>query len=100
MFVRVSGVQVSGLERLRALFYKPSDRFVLVNGRRFRLVEGTAGDGLPLLASPGYDYSQPYSFAAGAKTIAVQKQGQGATRSRPIRFDFYVQRFSERVQPR
>jgi hypothetical protein len=98
VFVRIQGVNVSGFERLRAAFYKPAERFVTLNDSRFRLVEGTASDGLPLLASAGYDYSVPFNFAPGANTISVSKQGQSATGKQPITFAFYVQPFSQPAQ--
>jgi hypothetical protein len=95
VFVRIKGASVSGLERLRALLFKPHQRFVAINGRPFRLVEGTAADGLPLRATAGYDYSPPFNFAPDARTIAVWKQGQPATGGQPVTFEFYSLSFSD-----
>jgi hypothetical protein len=46
LFVRVSGVAVGGLERLRSLAYKAHERRVTFDGeRKHRLVPGTAANG-------------------------------------------------------
>lgn len=73
---RLSGAGVGGLERLRALLYRARLRFVTVNGRQsFRLVPGTAGDGLLLDAAPGADFPAPFALSPGARTIAVSGAG-------------------------
>jgi hypothetical protein len=98
VYVRINGVGIGGLERLRAFLFKPSERFIVLNGFEFRLVAGTAADGLPLQASRGMDYPSPFNMAVGAKTIAVRKAGQGPTGGKPITFAFYVQEFGARAR--
>ncbi len=93
VFVRISGVDIGGLERIRALLFKPQERFIILNGNSFRLVPGTAADGLPLDASRGFDYPPPFNLAPGAKTIAVVKLGSGPTGGKPIAFSFYAEEF-------
>ncbi|MBV9838067.1 MAG: hypothetical protein JO156_08110, partial [Solirubrobacterales bacterium] len=74
--VRVEGLGVGGFERLKALFWKPAMRLVSLNGKTpNRLVGATAGDGLPLRASPGVDLPAPFGIVPGATTIAVAKGG-------------------------
>ena len=89
VFVKVSGVQPSGLERLVALLYKPASRSVIVNGAPHRLVSETAGDGLPLRAAPGLDYPPPFNVAAGIQTIAVTKGSGAQSGGSPLTFTFY-----------
>ncbi len=95
VFVRIDGVDIGGLEQIRSLLFKPKERFVELNGASFyRLVPGTAADGLPLTASPGIDYPAPFNMTVGAKTIAVAKQGSGPSGGAPITFSFYAERFA------
>jgi hypothetical protein len=91
VFVRIGGVAPSGFERLEALLYKPAIRVVLLEGSSFRLVEGTATDGLVLRASAGVDFKSPYEVAPNTSTIAVGKAGQHGHGGEPITFSFYSQ---------
>jgi uncharacterized membrane protein len=75
VIVHIAGVQVGGLERLRAFFYKARERFVSIDGVSHRLVAGTAGDGLVLRAPAGVDFSPPFAVAPNAPSIAVTLQG-------------------------
>lgn len=88
----VHGVGVGGLESLEAFFYKPAKRYVQLNGNvPQRLVPGTATDGLPLQAPPSADYPTPFNIAAGARTIAVRKDGTNSSHRQPITFTFCAQ---------
>lgn len=70
-YARVAGVDVAGLEQLRTLLYRARDRFLVVNrGIAYRLVPGTADDGLVMDAAPGIDYPAPFALAPQARTIA------------------------------
>ena len=89
VFVKVSGVQPSGLERVVALLYKPATRGVILNGAPHRLVGGTAGDGLPLRMAPGLDYPAPFNVAFGAQTIAVTKGSGAQSGGSQLTFTFY-----------
>ncbi len=92
VFVRISGVGVGGLESLESLFYKPAERYLVVNGvRAWRLVAGTAGDGLPLRAAAGVDFPPPFNISPQAKMIAVTKRGQAPTGGKPITYNFYTE---------
>lgn len=93
VYVRIDGVDVGGLEKLRSFFFKPNQREVVLGGFPHRLIEGTAADGLPLRAAPGVDFPPPESFAPNTTTIAVLKDGQSPTGEHPITYSFYSQAF-------
>jgi hypothetical protein len=99
VFVRISGVAVGGLERLRALLYKPVERVVLLDGASHRLIEGTATDGLLLRAPVGVDFTAPFNLASNRSTIAVGKTGQGAGDGQPITFSFFAQSVNAGPRP-
>jgi hypothetical protein len=88
VMVRIGGVQVGGLERLRTLVYKARERFVLIDGVSHRLVPGTAGDGLVLRAPAGVDFSPPFAVAPNATSISVELQGRQPG-GHPITYSFY-----------
>jgi hypothetical protein len=92
VFVRIGGVGIAGLERIVGLFWKPSIRYITLNGVRHRLVGGTASDGLPLRASAGLDYPAPFNLVPDASTISVSEDGQGPTSGGQITYSFYVER--------
>jgi hypothetical protein len=98
IFVRIGGVGVGGLERLRALLFKPVIRDINLNGAPHRLVEETASDGLILRSPGGIDFTAPFNLAPNATTIAVSKQGQGPSTGMPITYAFFAQSVS--VGPR
>jgi hypothetical protein len=89
VFVRIGGVQPGGLEDLLGLVFKPLYRLVYLDGTQYRLVEGTAADGL-LLSAPGeVDYSAPFNLAPNSTTIAVGKVLGSSGGGHPITFSFY-----------
>ena len=75
VLVRVQGAGEQGLERLRSLLLRPRERWIALDGRRFRLVAATAADGLLLTAPARADYAQPLAMAPGASRIAVGRDG-------------------------
>ena len=84
VFAAVHGAGVSGLESVRSALYKAKFRYVRVNGNTYyRLVPGTAADGLLLDAATGVDYPAPFALSPGARTIAVVGD------SGALRIDFY-----------
>jgi hypothetical protein len=85
VFARLHGAGVEGLERVRALLYRARSRFVVVNGgRAYRLVPGTAEDGLLMSSGPGIDYPGPYAIVPQARTISVTGISGG------LRVDLYA----------
>ncbi len=84
VYAVVHGADVSGLEKLRTLLYRARFRDAVVNGTStYRLVPGTAGDGLLMAAAHGVDYPAPYALTPAARTIAFT--GTGAD----LRIDFF-----------
>ena len=94
IYVRIHGVAVAGLERLRAFFYKPYERHIRLDGASRWLVAATAGDGLVIRAAPSVDFTPPFAVAPNPRTIAVTKQGQSGPGGHPLTYDFYRQPFT------
>jgi hypothetical protein len=89
VFVRIDGIAVSGLERLRAALYRALPRTVFLDGGRFfRLVPGTAADGLVLRVPKRADFPAPFSLDQGTNTLTVAR---GADHG-DIRLRFYAMR--------
>ena len=85
VIARVHGTGVSGLERLRSFLFRARLRFLEVNGERsFRLVPGTAEEGLVLSVPPALDHPRPFSLSPGAETIEITGAGG------ELRIDFYA----------
>lgn len=90
VFARIHGLGVSGLEKLRTFLYRARQRTATVNGTRtWRVVPGTAADGLILTAAPGVDFPPPFAVAPGARTLTLNVAGDPG---RHIEIDFYAQR--------
>lgn len=89
VFARIHGLGVSGLEQLRTFLYRARQRTATVNGTRtWRVVPGTAADGLILAAAPGVDFPPPFALAPGARTLTLNVAGDPG---RHIEIDFYAQ---------
>ena len=77
MLVRIEGVQVAGLERLRTALYRARVRQVTFDGpRRQRLIPATAADGLILRVPAGADYPPGFSLDQRSDTLAVRVLGR------------------------
>lgn len=84
VFARIDGAGVSGLESLRTLLWRSEFRFaVFDNGRKWRLVPGTAGDGLLLRGDP--KLTGKGEFAQAPQTTTLELGGP----SGDLRYDFY-----------
>ena len=89
VFARIHGLGVSGLEQLRTFLYRARQRTATVNGTRtWRVVPGTAADGLILAAAPGVDFPPPFALAPRAHTLTLEVAGDPG---REIEIDFYAQ---------
>jgi hypothetical protein len=87
VFVRIYGAGVSGLERLSTLLLHARTRRVIVNGAQsYRLIPGTASDGLLLRGSDRIAEGGAFSEIPQAKTIEVT----GANGD--LRFSFFRMR--------
>ena len=91
---RVHGVGVGGLERLRTLLFRAKPRYVEFSGgnqsastaANFRLVPGTAEDGLLISVPPQADYPEPFTLAPDPATFTISGPGLEG----PIEIDFYA----------
>jgi hypothetical protein len=85
VLVRIHGLGVSGLEELRSLLWRPRFRYAFLNGGTvsYRLVPGTAMDGLMVSPPPGLD-----SVGAFAQIPAVQDIRIEGVKGQ-LRYDFY-----------
>jgi hypothetical protein len=89
VFARIHGLGVSGLEQLRTFLYRARQRTATVNGTHtWRVVPGTAADGLILAAAPGVDFPPPFALAPRAQTLNLQVAGDPG---RHVEIDFYAQ---------
>jgi hypothetical protein len=87
VFVRIYGAGVSGLERLSTLLLHARTRRVVVNGAQsYRLIPGTASDGLLLWGSDRIAEAAGFSQIPQARTIEVT----GANGD--LRFSFFRMR--------
>lgn len=84
VFARIDGAQVSGFEKLRTLLFRARFRYAVLDGATYRLVPGTAADGLLLDGSPRLVGAAPWADAPRAETIElVGVDGD-------LRYDFYA----------
>lgn len=64
------------------------DWYVVLDGTRYRLIAGTAADGLLLALRPAADGTGPFAFGPPIRQMTV-KQGTSAKDSRaPLTFEF------------
>lgn len=97
VFARIHGLGVSGLEKLRTFLYRARQRTATVNGTRtWRVVPGTAADGLILAAAPDVDFPPPFALAPGARTLTLNVAGDPG---RTIEIDFYAQELAPERDP-
>ena len=87
VFVRIYGAGVSGLERLSTFLLHARTRSVVVNGAQsYRLIPGTASDGLLLWGSDRIAEGGAFSQIPQARTIEVTGANGG------LRFSFFRMR--------
>lgn len=96
VYVRIGGTTPSGFEVIRSLFYKPWQRRIQLDRFSFRLIAGTAQDGLVMRAPVGVDFTPPFNVAPNPRTISVSREG-GDPGGR-LTYTFYAQ--SVTVGPR
>ena len=96
VFARFDGVQVSGLERLRAMIARPKARTYRFGGgpvggpdaRVWALAERTAGDGVLVSIPPELDFAAPFGLAPNPETITFFVDGE--TPDDPITAEFFA----------
>ena len=69
--VKIGGLEPTLLGRLRSVLAKGPDWYVWVDDTRYRLVAGTAKDGLLLAVPPIADGTGPFAFGAPIRTLKV-----------------------------
>lgn len=85
IWAEVEGVEVGGLERALAFLSHARTRHAIVNGERsYRLIPGTAADGLMLRSNNGIGGKGAFAQIPQARTIAVTGVGD------KLRFSFYA----------
>lgn len=75
LIVRVDGLAVSGVERLRTLFFRAASRGALLGDHGWNVVGATAGDGLLLRVPSWADYPGYFALDSGASTIGFKRFG-------------------------
>ena len=71
VIVRIQGLSGVLLDRLKTIVYKGTEWYVQLDDTRYRLVPGTAADGLILAVPPSADGTPPFAFGAPIRTISV-----------------------------
>jgi hypothetical protein len=74
VFVRIDGLAVGGIERLRNFVYRALPRgAVLDGGRFFRVVPGTAEDGLVMRVPKAADFPAPFNLDQGTDSLTLSR---------------------------
>lgn len=90
VFARIYGLEVTGPEQIRTFLYRARQRTATVDrSRTWRLVPGTAADGLILNAAKVDDFAPPFALAPHAHSLTLSLAGDSG---RPIEIAFYKQR--------
>jgi hypothetical protein len=89
VYMELDGVAVSGIERISTFAYRARDRTLTFAGSGpYRLVPGTAEDGLLVHVPPAIDFRAPFSLEQPDRPFVV---GRGADSiGDPIRVRFYA----------
>jgi hypothetical protein len=88
LYVEIHGVAVTGFEKLRSTLDRALGRSLHINGTRvYRLIPGTAANGLLLHVPAGADFKKPFSLDQQAHTLALIR-GPGKQRADPLVFEF------------
>ena len=95
VFVRVEGVQVAGLEELQSVLFKARERHITLARRTYRLVAGTAGDGLLISAPRSADFPGAYHLAPDVHTVSAEI-GVPSSGHAEIRYAFFAMRVTPR----
>lgn len=85
VIVKIQDAAPSGIEKLRALLWRPGFRYAYLNGGGvfYQIVPGTATDGLMVSTGPGVDSSGAFVQIPGVQDIRLEGVGG------EIRYDFY-----------
>jgi hypothetical protein len=79
LLVRVDGLKVSGLERLRTFLFRAAKRSTVLAGHRWNVIAGTAADGLLLRIPRWADYPGKFALDSGSSTVSFERDGGSLT---------------------
>lgn len=77
LVARIEGLGVSFGERLASLVTRIAERYVLIDGHRYRIPPDTAPDGLLLDVPTNADYPAPFDLGMDPRTIGAFIPGHG-----------------------
>jgi len=91
VFARVHGLEPSGLERLRTLLYRATNRYEIFDGKyQYRAVPGTMADGVILRVPRQLNFQPPFPVAPNDATIGFDTNpGLGAS-SGPYKIEYFA----------
>ncbi len=75
VLMRVEGTEPHGLELLRTLLVRPKRRLIALDEAAFRLVPGTASDGLLLRIPRASDYPGALAMAPNPSYVTIGREG-------------------------
>ena len=82
VIARIKGAEVSGVEQIRSMLFRAKPRFIELIAEPgvgtpgfFRLVPGTAQDGLVMRVPRGSDYPPPFALAPNADAFVIGGPG-------------------------
>ena len=90
--VRVHGVGESPFARLTSALWRSPEWHVLIDGFKYRLVPGTARDGLVLAVPTAAQGSAPFAFGPPVRTIAIQGSRLGSDGT--LTYEFLTERLA------
>ncbi len=91
LLVRVDGLAVSGLERLRAFLFRSARRHAILDHHTWNVIPGTASDGLLLRVPSWADYPGHYALDVDTNTVGFEAEGATLTAgSGPLTLSFYA----------
>jgi hypothetical protein len=97
VFVKITGAAPTGLERLEAIAYRSAVRLLLINGTTAsRVAPETLPDGTIMRVPPQADYSRPWMMSPQAESVAMFREGHGASRQKRLRYVFMEMSISGR----
>ena len=88
VIVRVHGLEPDLATRLVTTLYKGPMWFVTIEGIRYRLVPGTAADGLLLAVPPSIDGTGPFAFGPPIPSLSIQVGLDGHGTGRTLTYEF------------
>ena len=92
-YVRIYGTAPAGLARLGGALFKPTERYVQINGGALEpFVTATATDGLPIKVPRRVDYGSTFDVGIDASTMSVTKGTGVQSTGTPLTYKFYAER--------